>query len=561
MKISCLTILLGFLVNLTLLAQPFIRYNHAGYNPERPKIIVIMSETNLEGSNWKVKLEGDSVLGGVLQKHRTSAGDHTPFLYNYSVDLSQLTRVGAYEFILGPQIITIKISPKPYAKYTSALLRYLRQQRSGTSTTLDHKASHLQDSSAQLFNQGTPDMLWTAKDRKVNVVGGWYDAGDYLKFTLTNAYTVYNLLRAHETNPLIFQQKQYANGIYNDLLDEVKFGLDYLERCFVDDTTFVIQVGNEQDHQQGNRLPHLDQNAGNRGAYAALSKPHLAYCAADFALASQLFSVDSTLSEHYLRLGKKLFAMAKESTITTWYEKDHEVFYSDKNPLDNLLLAAAELYRASDEAQYLEDIKYFVHEAKQGYWAAWGDYHLQAQLRAYPFETKAMRYVAQDMMTFQANANHTNNVFGVPHEYTWATLYSMIIVANGGAYADLLRKNDTYSTLSYDVLDYVFGRNNWGVSLLAHPDLQPSVMNIYSQVYQLQPNLFPLGALAEGPGDKKTHDELMQWFSISRENYERFAPFNTEEVVFFDDNSDFQCMETTIGGLSDMILLIALLEQ
>ena len=365
---------------LTVQAQIHLRYNHAGYHPNRIITLVAMSESSLEGKPWKLLSSGDSITSGKLSRHKTSQGDHTPFLYNYEVTLPALQVQGEYNFVLEESTISFEVSEKPYAKYVNSVVRYLRQQRSGTPEALDHLPGHFEDSIAKIWTKGSGEQEWQSTSRKANVIGGWYDAGDYLKFTLTNAYTVYNLLRAYEANPEIFQTKNYANGPYSDLLDEAKFGLDYLERCLVDDSTFIIQVGNEVDHQQGNRLPHLDKNAGNRGAYSAMSKPQLAFCAADFALASHIFKTDSTLSKRYLALAIKLFDLAEKSTTSAWYQKDHEVFYDDKNPLDNLLLAASELARVSDNPYYLKQVKHYVFEAKQGYWAAWGDYHLQAQL-------------------------------------------------------------------------------------------------------------------------------------------------------------------------------------
>lgn len=92
--------------------------------------------------------------------------------------------------------------------------------------------------------------------------------------------------------------------------------------------------------------------------------------------------------------------------------------------------------------------------------------------------------------------------------------------------------------------------------MIASKTIPRSVRNVYSQIYKEQPDLFPTGAIAEGPGDKKTHDGLMQYFQIP--DNDPGHPFNTEEVVFFDNNTDFQCMETTITGLADGIFLLTL---
>jgi endoglucanase len=539
-----------------------IRYNHAGYTLERTKSIVVLSDSVITGKSWEFQLNGEVVLKGKVGNSKTKSGDHTPFNYNYKIEFSDLTKEGKYQFILGDQTKEINISKDPYSIYAKSVLRYLRQQRSGSHDALDHKMSHEGDSMSLMHTRANKDNgNWIAdkNGRKLNLMGGWYDAGDYLKFTLTTAYTSYVLLRSYEQNPEIFQYTEYSKSGMNDMLDEIKWGLDYLEKCLVDDTTFVIQVGSELDHQQGNRLPSLDKNK-DRGAYTCLSKTQLAYCSAAFSLASTTFSkVDSMLGIKYGLLAEKLFVIAQSTELIAWYQKDHEIFYDDKNAKDNMLLAASELYKATKDEKYKPLIAKHGMEAKAGYWLAWGDYNVHAHLRASPYHSKSMSFLKQDMMMFQSNHGHSNNIFGVPHEYTWASLYSIISVGNAcGVYSAMTGKS-SYDYMLWDVADYVFGRNNWGTPMLAHKNLENSVRNIYSQVYKLQANLYPEGAIAEGPGDTKTHDELNQWFSISREHYNRFNPFNTKKVLFYDDNSDFQCMETTIVGLADGLLLLALI--
>ncbi len=63
--------------------------------------------------------------------------------------------------------------------------------------------------------------------------GGWYDAGDYNKYTSWTANYVTWLLGAYLENPNVwtddFDIPESGNGI-PDILDEVKWGLDWLER-------------------------------------------------------------------------------------------------------------------------------------------------------------------------------------------------------------------------------------------------------------------------------------------------------------------------------------------
>ena len=106
-----------------------------------------------------------------------------------------------------------------------------------------------------------------------------------------------------------------------------------------------------------------------------------------------------------------------------------------------------------------------------------------------------------------------------------------------------------------DVLDYAFGRNNWGVSFLFTESLPNTLRHLYSPAYELL-KAFPTGAFSEGPGNRSTHESLTQYFSIPADD--PFRRFNTPTAVFYDNSTDFMCQEATITGQADAILLFTL---
>jgi endoglucanase len=89
-------------------------------------------------------------------------------------------------------------------------------------------ASHLgaqQDSQARLYSDS--NNAATEKD----LSGGWYDAGDYNKYTNWTADYVISLLHSYRENPNAwgdnFDIPESGNGI-SDILDEAKWGMDWL---------------------------------------------------------------------------------------------------------------------------------------------------------------------------------------------------------------------------------------------------------------------------------------------------------------------------------------------
>lgn len=553
---------LFFCTTLVTAQEHYVRYNQAGYKKGNPKSLIINAEENLSGSEWTITRNDSVVLKGNIKKSLTGKGDHTNLPFNYKVDFSSLDTEASYKFHFKGAEYSFLISNDPYSTYIKDVLRYLRQQRSGSNEGLDKKPGHFGDSAALVYSQVGEKMEWEPHKNglKANAIGGWYDAGDYLKFTLTTAYATYNLLRAYEENPSLFDYKLYSKSDLNDILDEAKFGLDYLTRCLVNDSTFIFQIGDSRDHNLGNRLPADDTNE-HRYAYCSMSRTHMAFNSAALAVGARIFKdIDSTLANEYLVMAEKLFQLSELHKGVYWYQKAHEIFYADKSPFDNLLLASAELARTTENKDYEGKVKYYSSMAGRGYWASWSEFNMIAHARAGKYYSRSTNYLISDLEGFETIAIAPENIWKMPHEYTWGSLYSFFNVAYASLLHDSLTKTNQFGYLAQEVVDYTFGKNNWGVSFLASEKLSNSVQNIYSQAYILQPRLFPTGGIAEGPGDNESHLEMVKWFQLSREAI-KAEKFNTNKVVFYDDATDFQTMETTIAGLSDGIFLLSLISK
>ncbi|WP_020529895.1 glycoside hydrolase family 9 protein [Flexithrix dorotheae] len=104
-------------------------------------------------------------------------------------------------------------------------------------------ASHmgpLQDTESRVYDD--PNNAATERD----VRGGWYDAGDYNKYTNWTANYVHTMLLAYEENPEVWGDNynipESGNGIA-DILDEAKWGMDHLLRMQKSDGSMISIVG------------------------------------------------------------------------------------------------------------------------------------------------------------------------------------------------------------------------------------------------------------------------------------------------------------------------------
>ncbi|MCB0762712.1 MAG: glycoside hydrolase family 9 protein [Flavobacteriales bacterium] len=87
--------------------------------------------------------------------------------------------------------------------------------------------------------------------------GGWFDAGDYNKYVTFAHSAVHNLLSAYEEHPEAFSDNwdlpESGNGI-PDVLDELKWELDWLLTMVNDDGSVHIKVGS-QSHDENALSP------------------------------------------------------------------------------------------------------------------------------------------------------------------------------------------------------------------------------------------------------------------------------------------------------------------
>lgn len=234
-----------------------------GYLPVSEKIAVIRipktgydsSSTFTPGKTYALRntSTGEIVLsvaptawnGGATD---TSSGDQA-----YWVDFSSVTKVGNYAVVdveKNVRSFDFAIGTDVYRDVLKQAVRMLYYQRAGqektaanAGTTWADKASHVgpnQDHDCRRFLD--KDTASTAKD----LWGGWYDAGDLNKYTAWTAGYVMTLLHAYAENPTIWTDDynipESGNGI-PDLVDEIKWGMDFLVRMQNSDGSVLSIVG------------------------------------------------------------------------------------------------------------------------------------------------------------------------------------------------------------------------------------------------------------------------------------------------------------------------------
>ena len=176
----------------------------------------------------------------------------------YPLDFDSFTAGGTYSISVSGPIAAL--SPdfnidSPANLYTTPLsntLFFYQNERDGpnfVATALRTAAGHRNDASAKVYitppmntngrfsGDLTPATLNGSQDL-INSAGGWWDAGDYMKFVETHSYTVGMMLVGIRD----FPNEMGATGVTQNGLhfpDEAKFGLDWLQEMW-DDTNQIL---------------------------------------------------------------------------------------------------------------------------------------------------------------------------------------------------------------------------------------------------------------------------------------------------------------------------------
>ena len=188
----------------------FIRVNQLGFSPRDIKTAIILSTKDLSGEKLQVfNTSNKKVLSfGIVNNY----GRYGEFPFSYRVDFSTLkTKNKYYLKVKNSKSYSFKIGLYNYNSVVTELMKFFPVQRCGYTNPAEHKVCHIADATSAIEN-GKPINL------KIDVTGGWHDAGDYTKFLNTTAFTVYTMLFSYEFDKIKFGFDENKNNV-TDILE------------------------------------------------------------------------------------------------------------------------------------------------------------------------------------------------------------------------------------------------------------------------------------------------------------------------------------------------------
>jgi endoglucanase len=242
---------------------PFIVVDQFGYRTTATKVAVIRDpQTGYDsavsftpGTQYAVidQATGAIVKQGAPTAWNGGATDDSSGDKAWWFDFSDVTTPGTYTIVdLDNDVRSVEfdIDDDVYRSPLKHAVRMYTYQRAGFAKSAATAGAEWADAASHLgAGQDSEAHAWTAKTDESQVRdlrGGWYDAGDYNKYTAWAAGTVITLLRAYEEHPTAFGDDwgitESGNGL-PDFLDEVKWSLDWIVRMQNTDGSLLCILG------------------------------------------------------------------------------------------------------------------------------------------------------------------------------------------------------------------------------------------------------------------------------------------------------------------------------
>ena len=213
----------------------FVRVNQLGYEAGSGGRAYLMATGSESGAIFHVvNAHGESVFSSVIGAKLGVWGKFTVYALDFKVG-----DAGAFTIeVNGPLPATspgfrIGAAEQLYSQGLGNALNFYQNERDGQhfiKTPLRSAAAHLNDQHASVFSSPQFDANDTIlgdlqpAGAAIDASGGWWDAGDYLKFVETHSYTVALMLIGVRDFP---KQMGAASGV-SDFTNEAKFGLQWL---------------------------------------------------------------------------------------------------------------------------------------------------------------------------------------------------------------------------------------------------------------------------------------------------------------------------------------------
>ncbi|MBL7741720.1 MAG: glycoside hydrolase family 9 protein [Chitinophagaceae bacterium] len=583
--------------------KSWIRINQLGYTPGGVKVAVWCSKEQQAVSSWQlIDVETNKIV--FSGKAGIAFGTYGPFAQTCRLNFSSFKKPGRYYLQAGGvKSPEFEIGDDVYKGAADFCLRYMRQQRTGFNPYLKDSC-HTHDGYV-LYGEkaGIKDST------RIDVVGGWHDASDYLQYVTTSANATYHLLMAYRDFPNVFTDEKIANGLDGkngmaDVLDEAKWGLDWLLKMHPKDNWMFNQIADDRDHM-GMRIPGQDTFYGRgfeRPVYFVSGEPQqrgkfmnattgtsstAAKYASAFALGNQIFyDYDTGYSRELFYKAKSAYKYTgNKKGVTQTASVRSPYIYAEENWLDDVELAQAaighmEIDKRNASLNCGSQFDHVLFHSELEPITPWLGKDTASHYQWYPFinighyelvefyrklgdwaiKRKQPQSRYNDIVGYYKEGiqrvwnKAKSNAFyrGVP--FIWCSNNLTTSFAIQCYWYKKLTGDKTFEELEQANFDWLFGCNPWGTSMVyGLPSWGDTPVDPHSAFTHLKN--YPIdGGLVDGPVYGNIYKGLI---GIQLKDPDEYAGFQSNLAVYHDDYGDYSTNEPTMDGTASLIYLLA----
>ncbi len=367
-------------------------------------------------------------------------------------------------------------------------------------------------------------------DVGLDLTGGWYDAGDHVKFNLPMSYTATMLAWS------LYEDKDSyeKSGQLEYMLNNIRWANDYFIKCHPEKEVYYYQVGDgSADHAWWGPAEAMEMS---RPAYkVTIESPGstvTAGTAASLAAASIIFKdVDKKYSEECLKHAIELYDFAEKTKSDEGYTAANGFYNSWSGFNDELSWAATWLYLATDDKSYLDKAdKYFDKSVGDYKWAhCWDDvYTGTALLLATTTDNDKYKKAVEKNLDYWTTGTNGERITYTPDGLAWLDQWGALRYATTESFIALVYseyegcpkdKKDTYFDFGVSQVNYALGSSGrsyvvgYGEDSPIHPHhrtAQGSWSNNMNEPSESRHILF--GALVGGPDSNDSYtDEVSNY--------------------------------------------------
>ncbi len=528
-----------------------VNINQIGYLPNQKKVAIFRGEN--KGTSFEV-VNADTnetiFTGNVENETANRTADET----NYYGDFTEVTTPGTYFIKTSDygESYTFTIGEDIYDNCYSDSVKMLYRQRCGcaTDSTIAGNFAHPECHITEATIYGT--------DEKIDVSGGWHDAGDYGRYVVAGAKTVMDLFLSveqggdAESDTLGIPE---SNNSVPDLLDEARYELEWMLKMQDTKTGGVYHKVTCANFPGDDVLP---ENETEELIVSPISTTATYDFAAVMAKASTLYEAyDKTFAKTCKEAAQKAMDYAEETGSDGGFKNPEGIStgeYPDTSTRDERYWACAELYKITSNSEYLETMEAIVsNDMPSGFgWQSVGDYGTYTFLTTEGVEQQALYQTLREYFIKQADrlvacSQLDGYKISLENEYPWG---SNLNVANNAMFlilANTIEANTTYIDTAYDHLHYCLGANPMSISYVTgYGSLSP--VNAHHRPSYALGESMP-GMLVGGP-DKALEDPY------ARAVLEGEAPAK----CYVDNHASYSTNEVTIYWNSPFIFDLAVLK-